>query len=72
MIKQLFLIPISVVLCLSAQAAGIPEKTIDNLNAAYRGESNANHRYTLFAQKADVEGSVATIGIEGRWVAIIV
>jgi hypothetical protein len=66
MIKQLFLIPISAVLCLAAQAA-VPQKTIDNLNAAYRGESNANHRYTLFAQKA-----VATIGIEGRWVAIIV
>jgi len=56
MIKQLLLIPISAVLCLSAQAAGIPQKTIDNLNTAYRGESNANHRYTLFAQKADAEG----------------
>jgi rubrerythrin len=55
MIKQLFLIPISAVLCLAAQAA-IPQKTIDHLNAAYRGESNANHRYTLFAQKADAEG----------------
>jgi len=27
-----------------------------NLNVAYRGESNANHRYTLFAQKAEQEG----------------
>jgi rubrerythrin len=44
------------VLCLSAQAAEIPQKTIDNLNAAYRSESNPNHRYTLFAQKADAEG----------------
>jgi rubrerythrin len=34
----------------------VPQKTIDNLTAAYRGETNANHRYTLFAEKADAEG----------------
>ena len=31
-------------------------ETIANLNAAYRGESNAHHRYALFAAKADEEG----------------
>ena len=31
-------------------------KTITNLNAAYRGESNASHRYGFFAQKAAAEG----------------
>jgi rubrerythrin len=44
----------SAMLCLNTQAAWLPQqKTIDNLNAAYGGETNANHRYTLFAQKAD-------------------
>jgi rubrerythrin len=38
-----------------AQAAG--NKTIDNLNAALRGESNASHKYGLFAKKAKEEGA---------------
>ena len=56
MIKHLILVSMSVLLGLNVQAAGLPQKTIDNLNVAYRGESNANHRYTLFAQKAEQEG----------------
>ncbi len=38
-------------------------KTIDNLKAAFAGESQANRRYLYFAQKADVEGynDVATV-----------
>ena len=31
-------------------------KTLDNLQAAYNGESNAHARYLAFAQKADEEG----------------
>ena len=31
-------------------------KTIDNLKAAFAGESQANRRYLYFANKADVEG----------------
>ena len=31
-------------------------KTVDNLKAAFAGESQANRRYLYFAQKADVEG----------------
>ena len=31
-------------------------KTIDNLKAAFAGESQANRRYLYFAPKADVEG----------------
>ena len=31
-------------------------KTIDNLKAAFAGESQANRRYLYFAQKADIEG----------------
>ena len=38
-------------------------KTLDNLKAAFAGESQANRRYLYFAQKADVEGynDVATV-----------
>ncbi len=31
-------------------------KTLDNLQAAFAGESQANRKYTAFAQKADAEG----------------
>jgi rubrerythrin len=31
-------------------------KTVENLLAAFEGESNANAKYTLFAVKADAEG----------------
>lgn len=37
-------------------AAGAPATTLDNLQAAYDGESNANARYLAFAKKADEEG----------------
>jgi rubrerythrin len=30
--------------------------TVDNLQAAFNGESNAHHRYVAFAKKADEEG----------------
>lgn len=33
-----------------------PGKTLDNLMAAFNGESNAHARYLAFAQKADEEG----------------
>ncbi len=32
-------------------------KTLDNLKAAFAGESQANRRYLYFAQKADIEGA---------------
>ena len=31
-------------------------KTMENLKAAFAGESQANRRYLYFASKADVEG----------------
>ena len=45
-------------LALTAQAfaATASPATLANLNAAFQGESNANQRYTAFAQKADTEG----------------
>ena len=37
-------------------AATTATETIKNLNAAYRGESNAHHRYSKFAEAAEKEG----------------
>lgn len=37
-------------------AAAAPAKTLDNLMAAFNGESNAKAKYTEFAKKADLEG----------------
>ena len=34
----------------------VNSKTLDNLKAAFAGESQANRRYLYFAQKADIEG----------------
>ena len=41
---------------LPASAAPAPGKTLDNLQAAFNGESNAHARYLAFAKKADEEG----------------
>ncbi len=37
-------------------AAAAPSKTLDNLQAAFNGESNAHAKYAEFAKKADQEG----------------
>lgn len=49
---------LTAVLALTTQviAATASPETIKNLNAAYRGESNAHNRYKAFALKADAEG----------------
>lgn len=39
-----------------AVAANSTNKTLDNLQTAFNGESNAHARYVAFAQKADEEG----------------
>jgi rubrerythrin len=36
--------------------AEVTQQTIENLNAAFQGESNAAHRYEAFAGKAEAEG----------------
>lgn len=46
----------TVALAVNAVAASASAETINNLNAAFRGESNANSRYTAFAAKAAAEG----------------
>jgi rubrerythrin len=42
--------------CAKKQAAPAEKTTLDNLIAAYNGESNAHARYLAFATKADEEG----------------
>ncbi len=41
---------------IASAATPIPSKTLDNLQAAFNGESNAHARYLEFAKKADAEG----------------
>jgi len=41
---------------MAAPAAAAPSRTLDNLLAAFNGESNANAKYLEFAKKADAEG----------------
>jgi rubrerythrin len=40
----------------AAPSAPVEKTTLDNLQAAFNGESNANARYLAFAKKADAEG----------------
>ena len=56
--KQQFLLIIGAALMaavIPAQAK-VSQQTLDNLNAAFQGESNAAHRYEAYARKADAEG----------------
>jgi rubrerythrin len=56
--KQQFILMIGAALMaavISAQAKVSPQ-TLENLNAAFQGESNAAHRYEAFAKKAEAEG----------------
>ncbi len=64
--NKLSLIATSLCLCVAgfisaAETAG--KTTLENLQAAFNGESNANAKYTAFAVKADEEGykSVASL-----------
>ncbi len=36
--------------------ATVSQQTLDNIETAFRGESNAEHRYEAFAKRADEEG----------------
>lgn len=45
----------SMLIC-AGPAFAAPSKTLDNLQAAFNGESNANAKYLEFAKKADQEG----------------
>lgn len=55
--KKLFIVLIGAALAAVATAqAAVSRQTLDNLNTAFQGESNAAHRYEAFAKKADTEG----------------
>ena len=55
--KKLFLVLIGAALAAVTTAqANVSPQTLDNLNIAFQGESNASHRYEDFAKKADSEG----------------
>jgi rubrerythrin len=43
-------------MCLSAVPAIAGTTTLENLQAAYNGESNAHSRYLAFAKQASLEG----------------
>jgi rubrerythrin len=50
------LLSVGLALPLAAIAAGTPSKTLQNLQAAYNGESNAHAKYLEFAKQAQTEG----------------
>ncbi len=54
--KSLLLIGAVLVAAVMPVHAKVSQQTLDNLNAAFQGESNAAHRYEAFAKKADAEG----------------
>jgi len=55
--KAVVILGFILVAALVASAANVPaQTTLDNLQAAFNGESNAHARYTEFAKKADAEG----------------
>jgi len=57
--KKLFILMIGAALAVVTTAqANVSQQTLDNLNTAFQGESNASHRYDAFAKKADSEGQV--------------
>ena len=55
--KKLFIVMIGAALAAVTTAqASVSQQTLDNLNTAFQGESNASHRYEAFAKKADADG----------------
>jgi len=55
--KKSFLILVSILFCSGLLSyAGANSKTIENLKAAFKGESTASAKYAAFAEKAKAEG----------------
>ena len=50
--KFLAIIGAAVVAAIVPVQAEVSQQTLDNLNAAFQGESNAAHRYEAFAKQA--------------------
>ncbi|MCF7864684.1 MAG: hypothetical protein K9L89_07840 [Kiritimatiellales bacterium] len=56
MINRTTLVAGMVATCWMASIAGAADTTLQNMQAAYQGESNAHVRYLAFAKQADTEG----------------
>jgi len=61
MFKKMFILNICLMVAffsisIAVSAFATNSKTMVNLNAAFKGETNANHKYELFAKKAEEEG----------------
>jgi rubrerythrin len=55
--KQSFsLLIVAALAAVTTAQANVSQQTLDNLNTAFQGESNASHRYEAFAKKAETEG----------------
>jgi rubrerythrin len=54
--KCAFSLALLLVIALTLSATAFATKTLDNLQTAFNGESNANTRYLAFAKQADKEG----------------
>jgi rubrerythrin len=54
--RPIIAVLLSVGLALPVVASAAPSKTLQNLQAAYNGESNAHAKYLEFANKAEKEG----------------
>ncbi len=54
--KCAFSLALLLVVALTLSASAFATKTLDNLQTAFNGESNANARYLAFAKQADKEG----------------
>jgi rubrerythrin len=54
--KCAFSLALLLVFALTLSATAFATKTLDNLQTAFNGESNANARYLAFAKQADKEG----------------
>ncbi len=51
-----FSVMFSLAMIISAPSGAAQNKTLENLMAAYNGESNAHAKYLAYAEKADTEG----------------
>lgn len=54
--KTLILLIGAAIAAVTTAQAAVSQQTLDNLNTAFQGESNAAHRYEAFAKKANTEG----------------
>ena len=54
---------LAIIALAAGPASAAPAKTLDNLMAAFNGESNANAKYLEYAKKADAEGYAGVAGL---------